>query len=195
MLGKLIAVAACLLIAAPAMAQDAISHAPGLLPDKASPVTRVFYNGTLSWYWSPGGSRAPSADAATQTRRMEGPSPRLRCASTTSRRSPAASGQLPPSSRAQRRFRRSPSRRHSRDQRHSCHTLTGFNAVIAPGEFQVVSTFNLFEADNIFAGISSSRDRRRFRRADRIRAPTVCVRPAGTATDPRRRHYLSPRRK
>jgi len=37
-----------------------------------------------------------------------------------------------------------------------CHQLTGFNAVLQPGEFRVSVSFDEFDADNVFAGIPTT---------------------------------------
>lgn len=156
-----IAVAACLLIAAPAMAQDAnaqetIARAPAMLADKAAPVTRVFYNGTLSWYWSPGGASSSISGRGYATTPNGGTISQVKVCfyneSAFSRNFRATASVVQGSTTIQALTFQSS----FLNQRHSCHTLNGFNAVVAPGEFQVVSSFNQFEADNIFAGLSST---------------------------------------
>lgn len=156
MRGKLIAVAACLLIAATATAQETIARAPGLLVDKAAPITRVFYNGTLSWYWSPGGISTTITGRGYATTANGGTISQVTVCfyneSSFSRNFRATASVVQGSTTIQAITFSAP----FANQRHSCHTLTGFNAVVEPGEFQVTSSFNEFEADNIFAGLSST---------------------------------------
>lgn len=38
----------------------------------------------------------------------------------------------------------------------TCHTLTGFNAVVAPGDFSIVASYDKFVSDNLFAGLAST---------------------------------------
>lgn len=152
---NIIAVAACMLIAAPAVAQDAIARNSGLY-DKALPITRVFYNGTLSWYWSPGGVSTSISGSGYATTTNGGVISQVTICfyneSSFTRSFRATASVVQGSTTVQAITFLAP----FSNQRHSCHTLTGFNAVVEPGEFQVVSTFNLFDADNIFAGISST---------------------------------------
>lgn len=40
--------------------------------------------------------------------------------------------------------------------RFTCHALTGFDAVVAPGAFEVVVSYDKFDDDNVFAGLAST---------------------------------------
>lgn len=156
MRSKLIVAAACLLIGTPAVAQDAIVRSPYLVVDEASPVTRVFYNGTLSWYWSPGGVSSSISGRGYATTPNGGTISQVTVCfyneSSFTRNFRATASVVQGSTTVQAITFTAP----FSNQRHSCHTLNDFNAVVDPGEFAVVSAFNLFEADNIFAGISST---------------------------------------
>lgn len=152
---KLMTAAAFLLMATPAMAQETIARASSLVPE-AAPVTRVFYNGNLSWYWSPGGLSTSISGRGHATTTNGGTISQVKVClyneSSFSRNFRGTASVVQGSTTIQEiTFTTA-----FASQRHSCHTLNSFNAVVAPGEFQIVSSFNQFEADNIFAGISST---------------------------------------
>lgn len=152
---KAIAAASLLgLLAAPVAAVDEIPIARRATTEKATIVTRNFYTGELNWYFQPGGSSltmagytsAPGGGTVTQVTVClynESSFSRTFNATASVRQGTSTLQSIP--------FSRS-----FGSQRYTCHTLTGFNAVVAPGNFSIEASFSIFDADNVFAGFGAT---------------------------------------
>jgi hypothetical protein len=122
----------------------------------SSPVTRTFYTGSFGWYFTPGGaSTSISASGYSETLRGGTISHVTACfynssAFSRSFRATASVRQGATTVQAITFQRDFPT------QRFTCHQLSGFNAVLIPGEFEVGFSYNEFDADNFWAGIPAT---------------------------------------
>lgn len=118
-------------------------------------VNGTFYTGTLNWFWQAGASgqlsmrgHATTATGGTITHVTAC----LYSESAFTRRFTATASVVQGVQTIQ-------SITFSRDfpaTQFTCHTLTGFDAEILPGEFAVVVSYNKFTSDNLFAGLAST---------------------------------------
>lgn len=146
-------VATLLAIPAAAMDDDPIARRPAV--EEASVVTRNFYTGTLNWYFQPSASSSLSMTGYTSAPAGGTVSQVTVCFYNES----AFSRTFAATASVRQGISTIQSLTFSKSfnaERFSCHTLTGFNAVVAPGDFNIVASFNLFEADNVFAGFGAT---------------------------------------
>jgi hypothetical protein len=151
-------VAFCLasLMAVPLGASDEDSPvARRAFAEETTVVTRNFYNGNLNWYFQPGSSGALTMSGYTSSTAggtvtqvtvcfyNESAFSRSFSATASVRQGNATIQSVP--------FQRS-----FNSERFSCHTLTGFSAVVAPGSFSIEASFNQFQAENLFAGFPAT---------------------------------------
>lgn len=133
--------------------ESPIARRPAIEEDTI--VTRNFYTGNLNWYFQPGASgvltmtgytSAPGGGTVTQvTVCFYNESAFSRSFTAT------ASVQQGTSTIQSITFSRN-----FNSQRSSCHTLTGFSAVVAPGNFSIVASFNALQDENVFAGFGAT---------------------------------------
>jgi hypothetical protein len=152
------AVALCLLMLASRgdAQEEATAHQVFGLDEKALAVDRAFYDGPLNWYYQANGA-SPSLSMRGYSSTPNGGviSRVTACAyneSAFDRTFRATASVVQGSSTLQSiTFQRS-----FLDSRFSCHPLTDFNVTLAPGEFQIVVAYNLFDADNVFLGLPAT---------------------------------------
>lgn len=118
-------------------------------------VSRVFYSGTLNWYWQPSsiGSLSMRGFATssfggtvrTVTTCFYNESSFVRTFSATVE--VRQSGRTVQDITFATTFA---------PQRHSCHTLNNFSAEVEPGEYEIVTTYDRASGDNFWAGLSST---------------------------------------
>lgn len=117
-------------------------------------VDGTFYTGTLNWYWQAGSTSlsmrgyASTANGGT----IKQATACLHSESGFTRRFSATISIVQGTQTIQ-------SITFARDfqpERFTCHTLTGFNAVVSPGQFAVAVSYDKFDDDNIFAGLGST---------------------------------------
>lgn len=143
------------LLAAPLGAMDDQPIARQPAAEKATVITRNFYTGSLNWYFQPGGSGGLSMTGYTSSLAGGTVTQVTVCLyneSAFSRTFEATASVRQGTSTIQ----SIPFSRSFGSQRYTCHTLTGFNAVVAPGSFSIVASFDTFDADNVFAGFGAT---------------------------------------
>lgn len=147
-----------LVVCGSAVAQDAptaqrVDTAPEVVIGEAI-VNGTFYTGTLNWIWEAGASGQLSMRGHASTTNGGTISQVTACLHNESaffRRFTATASIVQGSQTLQ-------SITFSRDfpPDFTCHTLTGFNAVVSPGAFEVVVSYDKFTSDNLFAGLAST---------------------------------------
>jgi hypothetical protein len=143
------------LFSVPAAATDdePLARRPAI--EEASIVTRNFYTGTLNWYFQPGASGGLTVTGYTSSPVGGTVTQVTICFYNESAfvRTFTASASVQQGSSTIQSITFS---RDFNSERFSCHTLTGFNAVVAPGNFSIAASFNAFQADNVFAGFGAT---------------------------------------
>lgn len=140
----------------PAEAEGEIVGRRAASVEKAFPVDRAFYTGSLAWYWQPGGSSTSISGSGYATTPNGGTISSVTAClyneSSFSRQFRATASVIQGTTTIQSvTFSTSfPSL-----QNH-CHQLTSFNAAVQPGEYRISVSFNEFDADNLFAGIPTT---------------------------------------
>jgi hypothetical protein len=118
-------------------------------------VDGTFYTGTFNWYWQAGvlGQLSMRGYASTLNGgTITQVTACLFSESSFSRNFTATASVVQGSSTIQSiTFSRS-----FPPNQFTCHTLTGFNATVAPGEFAVLVSYDKFLSDNLFAGLAST---------------------------------------
>ena len=127
-----------------------------ILADEAAPVSRSFYTGALNWYWQPGGASTSITGSGYATTTNGGTISSvtvcLYSESSFNRQFKATSSVIQGTATIQAiTFAAT-----FPGLENHCHQLTGFNAVVLPGEFRVAVTFDEFDADRVFAGIPTT---------------------------------------
>ncbi len=149
------AISIAVLLAVPAAAMGDVPVARRPAVEEATVVTRNFYTGTLNWYFQPGTSGGLSMTGYTSTAGGGTVTQVTACfynESAFMRTFNATASVRQGTSTIQSiTFARS-----FDSQRFTCHTLNGFNAVVAPGNFTIVASFSTSQADNVFAGFGAT---------------------------------------
>ncbi|HEX4952390.1 MAG TPA: hypothetical protein VF017_03210 [Thermoanaerobaculia bacterium] len=155
---------------------------PVIIATEGAPVERSFYTGTLNWYWQPGGASTSITGSGYSTTtnggRISGITVCLYNESLFSRQFRATASVIQGSTTIQAiTFSTS-----FQPQQASCHSLFNLDATVLPGEFRISSSFNLFDADNIFAGIPTTSSGQTFDISVGSQRPPVGSGPQGPVT-------------
>lgn len=123
--------------------------------DTKAVVDRTFYTGALNWIWQAGASGQLSMrghDSTDNGGTITQVTACLYSESSFTRRFTATASVVQDGQTLQ-------AISFARDfppTRFTCHTLTGFDAALEPGDFAVVVSYDKFVADNLFAGLAST---------------------------------------